>query len=359
MPREAKRTLFGHSQSLLAHTLMDTTTKQGQGSYPIEAVLDDGTRVTLLGEGILQVEPEVSPTTQLIISAGIHGNETAPIELCDQLLNSLLAGEFMARSRALVLFGNPAAMRNATRYVDQNLNRLFGLSHRRAGAIDCQESARATELEQQVTRFVVADLPLFHYDLHTALRDSRREKFALYPFIPVVRGDTRRSEGRTAGKKIPPAQERILLACGVTTVLHHHKPQHTFSAWTANAFGAESFTFELGKVHPFGANDLAGLADLEHTLKELLAGTMPEPPSGTALEQFRVVQEIIRTGDDFVLNIADDVANFTEYPKGTLIWHDRNSEYRVESSAEYIVFPNRRVPVGERVGLLLSPTEPG
>ncbi|MAL99181.1 MAG: succinylglutamate desuccinylase [Alteromonadaceae bacterium] len=347
--------LFNGRKSFLDHTLTLTETKPGQTIYPVQTVLEDGATVTLLAEGILKIEPSKPPKLQLILSAGIHGDETAPIELCDSMVTRLLSGEFTAGSRALVIFGNPAAMRQQNRYVDQNLNRLFGRAHVPTADERCLEKRRAAELEQQVRRFVLENLPLFHYDLHTALRDSQREKFALYPYVPLPQQD-----GHTQAKELPSTQARILLASDVTTVLHHHKPQNTFSSWTANAFAAESFTLELGKVHPFGKNDLSRISRLGRTLTELLQGTLPCEAKPGQLEQFRVVHEVIKTSKDFVLNIEDNVANFTAYPEGTQIWRDAGTEYRVKHSAEFIVFPNRHVPVGERVGLLLANlTDPG
>lgn len=46
-----------------------------------------------------------------MLSAGIHGNETAPIELLNQLVNDLLSGSRTLAVRLLVVLGNPAAMR--------------------------------------------------------------------------------------------------------------------------------------------------------------------------------------------------------------------------------------------------------
>ena len=68
---------------------------------------------------------------------------------------------------------------------------------------------------------------------------------------------------------------------------------------------------------------------------------------------FKVVHEVLNTGDHFRFHIADDVANFTEYPPGTLIWEDDTTDYRVGPEPEAIIFPNPRVPVGHRVGLMV------
>lgn len=73
------------------------------------------------------------------------------------------------------------------------------------------------------------------------------------------------------------------------------------------------------------------------------------------MEIFRVVHEIINTGASFRLRVPDDAANFTRYAPGTLIWEDGQTDYHVGNRPEYIVFPNRDVPVGQRAGLMIRP----
>ena len=70
-------------------------------------------------------------------------------------------------------------------------------------------------------------------------------------------------------------------------------------------------------------------------------------------DAFEVVHEILNTGEGFQLHIPDDVANFTEYAPGTVIWDDPDTCYRVGERPEAIVFPNREVPVGQRAGLMI------
>jgi len=76
------------------------------------------------------------------------------------------------------------------------------------------------------------------------------------------------------------------------------------------------------------------------------------------LTVFEVVHEILNTGPSFRFHVPDDVANFTEYPSGTMIWEDDQTCYRVGTAPEAIVFPNPAVPVGQRVGLLVRPAPP-
>ncbi len=61
----------------------------------------------------------------LIVSAGIHGNETAPIEVLNHLLNELIDGQWQLACPALLILGNPMSMDAGQRFIDVNLNRRF------------------------------------------------------------------------------------------------------------------------------------------------------------------------------------------------------------------------------------------
>ncbi|TMP70203.1 succinylglutamate desuccinylase, partial [Pseudoalteromonas ruthenica] len=57
------------------------------------------------------------------------GNETAPIEICDQLIQSIIKGELVLKQRVLFIYGNPKSINIAKRFVEENLNRLFNGEH--------------------------------------------------------------------------------------------------------------------------------------------------------------------------------------------------------------------------------------
>jgi succinylglutamate desuccinylase len=328
--------LFGADGDWLAYTLA----KAGEGVEELEVTLPDGAVVRRLDLGILACRPADRQTREtLIVSAGVHGNETAPIEILNELVNQLLAGDWRLGCPLLLILGNPEAMVAGSRFTEINLNRLFNGAHADQSG---EEPERARLIEEACRRFA-AQHPgeLSHYDLHTAIRPSMREKFALYPYVD--------------GKPPPREQCEFLLEADITTMLLQHKKGTTFSSFTANQLGAESFTLELGKVRPFGQNDLSRYRAVSEALLRRFRGRPAPDIPAAKLDVFEVVHEIINTGPSFQLHIPDDVANFTRYEPGTVIWEDGERCYRVGELPESIVFPNRSVPVGQRAGLMVRP----
>ncbi|TBW52910.1 succinylglutamate desuccinylase [Marinobacter halodurans] len=331
-----RKTLFDGEPDWLAHTL----SRAGQASAPVTAALPDGAEIRRLDTGILELVPASADDRRLIISAGIHGNETAPIEVLNGLLNELVDGRWQIARRTLLILGNPLSMVAGDRFVDHNMNRLFSGAHAKAPYTGSPEAARAAQLEQACREFVGDADRVSHYDLHTAIRPSLREKFALYPFVE--------------GRKVPQDQCNFLLEAEVHTLLLQHKAGTTFSSFSSSHLGAESFTIELGKVRPFGQNDLLRFKGIENALRRVFRDEpAPTPPDADELTVFEVVHEILNTGDDFQFHVPDDIANFTPYQPGTVIWEDGATQYRVGDVPEAIIFPNRNVPVGQRVGLLV------
>lgn len=336
--------LFGPGRDWLSHTL---STAEHASSEKV-VVLDDGTGLQRQDTGLLYLEPPTgrpNPNNEsLIVSAGIHGNETAPIEVLNNLLNELLDDQWQLACPVLLILGNPPAMDAGDRFIDVNLNRLFGGAHNRPEYRGLPEAARALALERACEAFASRhSANLCHYDLHTAIRPSLREKFALYPYV--------------AGREIPREQIDFLLEAEVDTLLMQHREGTTFASFSSTALRAQSFTVELGKVRPFGHNDLNRFTGIANALRRRMKGEKPpahDKASGT-MTTFEVVHEIVNTGDSFRFHVPDDVANFTMYDPGTLIWEDDTNSYRVGDSPEGIVFPNREVPAGQRAGLMVRP----
>ena len=305
----------------------------------------DGVQMRWLSEGALEVRPAQARDNgaDVLLSSGIHGNETAPIELLDALIHAIARGDLKPRARILFLFGNPEAMRSGGRYVEQDVNRLFNGRHEHSGG---SEALRACELERLAASFFnIPDRYRLHYDLHTAIRGSKIEQFALYPFSPC-RAHSRHELAR-------------LQAAGIQAVLLQNKPGITFSSFTYAHLDAEAFTLELGKARPFGENQAVNLEHLEACLRDLIEGLskVAEEPVLDGMQLFSVAREIIKHSAEFKLHLPDSVENFSELPMGYLLAEDvAGSRWIVEEQGARIIFPNPKVKNGLRAGILVVPT---
>lgn len=304
----------------------------------------DGVRMRWLSEGALEVRPPEARDNglDLLLSAGIHGNETAPIELLDRLLHDIARGDLKPRARILFLFGNPEAIRRGERFVEQDVNRLFNGRHEQSSG---SEALRACELERLAASFFsLPDRERLHYDLHTAIRGSKIEQFALYPY----------KEGRAHSRR----ELARLRAAGMTAVLLQNKPSIVFSSYTYDKLGAESFTLELGKARPFGQNEGVDVSRLELRLKQIIEGSEPATDETLeGLQLFSVAREIIKHSDSFLMHLPADVENFSELPKGYLLAEDlASSRWVVEEQGARIIFPNPKVKNGLRAGILVVPS---
>ncbi|PLZ04387.1 succinylglutamate desuccinylase [Burkholderia sp. WAC0059] len=303
-----------------------------------------GVRWRWLDEGVLQFDPGPTglATRSVIVSAGIHGDETAPIELLSRLVRDLACARASLSCRLLVVLGNVAAMRAGRRYLDDDLNRLFGGRHERLSG--SREAPRAATLERMVRRFfddAPAGQARWHLDMHTAIRASLFEPFALLPHTGALPSR---------------AMFAWLGEARVAAVLVHTEKGATWSHFTAGRCGTLACTLELGRARPFGQNDLTRFEAADRAVRGLLAGCALAGAGVTLPRVFTVTAQITKHSEAFELELASDVPNFTPFARGTLLARDGDHRYVAGHDEERIVFPNPAVKPGLRAGLLVVET---
>jgi len=294
-----------------------------------------------ISEGIMQFEPvNFRDTTEsIVLSAGIHGNETAPVELLDRIVDELQSGSQLLSKRLLIILGNINAMQENKRYIHFDMNRLFCQKYQEIES--CIEAIRAQEIEHAMTVFYQSK-PCHkrtHFDLHTAIRQSHHLRFGLLPY---------RNNGRYDHGYL-----QWLKALYLDAIVVNHAPSSTLSYFSSDQLQASSCTLELGQAKPFGENNGKDFYVIECAIRSCLNQALPSLTVTNFPKTYKVSQELTKLSDAFVLNIADDVKNFTAFEPGFRLASDVDTHYYVGKQAEYILFPNPKVSPGLRAGLML------
>ncbi|MDP3841330.1 MAG: succinylglutamate desuccinylase [Oxalobacteraceae bacterium] len=304
-----------------------------------------GFAVNLPAPGILQIgsgTQRVKPMS-LLLSVGVHGDETGPIEMLAHLLAALAESPQQLALDLMVVVGNPAAIAQGRRFIDADLNRLFLAERGELASV--AEAARADAIMQASAAFFAgadANAQKWHLDLHTAIRRSHYPTFAIVP-EPIADADRQ-------------ALTHFLGHAAIEAMVISPKSAGTYTAWTARQFGTVSATLELGQVGTLGNNDLSLFIQPKAALDALLRAdvqVLSEPVAGSLPHGFRVAQEIVKLSDDFRMAFDRSTQNFTALQQGAVIASDGATVYRVQHAEEFVVFPNPDVRIGFRAGLMV------
>lgn len=294
-----------------------------------------------LTPGVLKFTPKEKASEQLVISVGIHGNETAPIEIIWEILKQIKKDKLQPKVEVLIIFGHPKAMLEHKRFIDFNLNRLFSenFSHHQ----DACEASRAKELEEVMMNFFTTS-NRWHLDLHTAIRGSHHERFAVRPFYPT-------------GRSLSQEELNLCASMGVEAILKTASAATTFAGFSAAKLDALSFTVELGKVRRFGENDLSRFQMAKETLINVLEKEVSAIQTDRPLPKvYDVKKELINDHEGYEFYLSNDYLNFSPLQEGSLI--EKNKEGTLRASlGQSVVFPNPNVPIGQRTGLLVETTK--
>jgi succinylglutamate desuccinylase len=305
-----------------------------------------GYTVAQPADGILTIKRAGAPArASVLVSVGVHGDETGPIEVVAHLLDALsreVMGTAAADATALAVdlmlcVGNIGAIRAGKRFIDADLNRMFRAE--RGTLAGTAEAGRADVMMAATTAFFDGAGPVrWHLDLHTAIRPSVYPTFAIVPEL---------IEAGARGQLID-----WLGAAGIGAIIMNPQSAGTYSYYSSEHHGAAGSTVELGRIGTLGQNDIGQFAEAAQALDALLRGVAPAS-AGSQPHIFHTAQQIVKLSDQFRMAFGRDTQNFTALPQGAEIARDGDTVYTVQHAQEYVVFPNPDVRVGLRAGLMV------
>jgi succinylglutamate desuccinylase len=291
------------------------------------------------GKGMLTVKSPDPGRPSVLVSVGVHGDETGPIEMLAHILDALPPASLAVN--LMLCVGNIDAILAGKRFLDADLNRMFRPV--RGGLAGTAEAARADDMIAATVAFFEGAAPRrWHLDLHTAIRPSVYPTFAVVP--DLVQEDDKHMLVDWLGQ------------AAIGAIIMNPSSAGTYSYYTAEHHGAAGTTVELGRVGTLGENDLSQFAAVSVALDGLLRGVVL-PPAATPSRVFRLAQEIIKLSDDFKMGFGKETQNFTALKRGDIIATDQETVYTVFHEEELVVFPNPDVRVGLRAGLMVTPVE--
>jgi succinylglutamate desuccinylase len=296
-----------------------------------------GLVVEMPAKGILTVKSQTPGRASVLVSVGVHGDETGPIEMLAHVLDALPADALAVD--LMLCVGNIDAILAGKRFLDADLNRMFRPV--RGALAGTAEAARADTMIAATPAFFEGAGPVrWHLDLHTAIRPSVYPTFAV---VPDLLAEERKQ-----------ALVTWLGQAAIGAIIMNPASAGTYSYYAAEHHGAAASTVELGRVGTLGENDLTQFAAVSVAVDGLLRG-IDLPPAATPSRVFRVAQEIIKLSDSFRMGFGKETQNFTALKRGDIIATDGEAVYTVFHEEELVVFPNPDVRVGLRAGLMVTP----
>jgi len=289
-------------------------------------------------DGILTLRSRQAGRPAVLVSVGVHGDETGPIELVAYLLDALAQAPQELAVDLMLCVGNIGAIRQAKRFIDADLNRMFRAE--RGTLAGTAEAARADVMIAATGEFfAAAGKQRWHLDLHTAIRPSVYPTFAIVP--DIIADD---------------AKQRLIGWLGeaaIGAIIMNPASAGTYSYYSAEHHAAAGTTVELGRIGTLGQNDLSQFEHASAALDRLLRG-QPPAAAASAPHVFKVAQNIIKLSDNFRMAFGKETQNFTALKRGEEIARDGDTVYTVQHDEELVVFPNPDVRIGLRAGMMVT-----
>lgn len=316
-----------------------------------ESKIHNHATIKYYNDGCIAIFPN-SPTSRdaLIISVGIHGDETAPVEMAYKLMSEIYDG-LKISIPIMISVGNLEALKFGTRAVDVDLNRCFEgngsedlLEHKRASLIIDSINSFTKDLENIGARLTsVLDLHSYVYPNCFKQYQDEKTQFAIC----------------VKQQAYSQKHEMIIKDCRINKVITDVSLKGTLVSYIATTFpDALAMVFELGHAKKFGENNPLDLKNIYDYLKALICNESIVKSSllkQQEIEIYKFCDPLIKTCDSFRFNENICLRNFTKYAEGTIIAYENDEiVYKIPSDNYTVLFPWPSRPVGTAGTYLLQ-----
>lgn len=269
--------------------------------------------------------------SHLVFSSLIHGNEVGPLEGLVRVVEALSDGSLTYGGRVTLFVGNPEAARENRRFLESDLNRVFGPS----SAGDSHEERRARELMPLLDQ---ADVYL---DFHQTLKPTRSE-FYIFPWSVKAGLWVRALAGAEVWVTRNPGQA--------------FSPGMMCADEYARAQGKPGITLELGEKgwrESAAATAQRVMEDALALADDLVAGTRTLEQAAEAQPAVTFVETAMRQRfTDPLMTLRDGLMNFDLVDEGELLSAPGTPELRAPQSGA-LLFP--KYPPRDDAGAAVDP----
>lgn len=258
----------------------------------------------------------------VVIMGATHGNEIIGAKIIEQLKKTLPKEEVLGE--IYLIIGNPKALLKNVRFIDFDLNRLFGDDSKKLSTTLSSEGKRVLELAPILAK---ADYLL---DIHSTIKKS-------VPFIYMKNSSKHITIAKIFNTEFVVSS---LTSCNA-------KSLHSSADNFVDSSGGIGITYETG-----WHKDEAGFSDVLTKVKQFLNfvgsafHSLPEVPRVKLSKHILIYKEILSQEKQFTFQ--QDYKNFDFLEKGAELGIDGNKKIIV-SQASYIVFPKKDIRIGSTV----------
>ncbi|GMN88789.1 succinylglutamate desuccinylase [Francisella sciaenopsi] len=316
-----------------------------QKHYPKVIKVKNDNFIKYYNDGIVAIFPTTKTLQKaMIVSAGIHGDETGPVELVYKLFNDLINGNITISRPLMIIVGNLEAIRQGKRQIEVNLNRCFdtdelnsnnSLEHEKALDIITAIDHFKKELDaENISIEMLLDLHSYVYPEYFYQYQDDKTQFAI------------------CVKEQPYnlSHEKILSACNLGKVITDINMKGTLVSFIVKKYPhITSMVFELGHAHGLGDNNPLDLENISNYIYTQVSEKYNQKIriNFQQIEKYKFCPPVIKNNETFELNNNICLRNFTKYKKGTVLaYEDGEVIYQVPSDNHTVLFPWPTRPVG-------------